>query len=80
LLKGRHEGRLLTDKKAGLLLRDLGISGHRVIKGYKILLTESVREKIHGVARAYRVSSLQDGVARCSHCPGGTAGKLDKGM
>ena len=82
LLKGRHEDRLLTDKKAGLLLRDLGIHGQRVVKGYRILLTESVREKIHGVARAYRISSARDGVARCVHCPGGRPkeGKLNKVM
>jgi hypothetical protein len=68
LLKGRHEERILTSKKVGLLLRDLGIKGERVVKGYRIVLTESNREKIHGNARAYRVISTQDGVVRCNHC------------
>ncbi len=35
LLKGRHDDRVLTDKKVGLLLRALGIHGERVMKGYK---------------------------------------------
>ena len=39
LFKGRHEDRLLTDKRVGLLLRALGIHGQRVVQGYKILLS-----------------------------------------
>ena len=68
LLKGRHDDRVLTDKKVGLLLRDLGIRGERVVKGYKVSLTDAVREQIHRLAEAYQVVSTQDGVARCSHC------------
>jgi hypothetical protein len=75
LLEGRHEERILTNKKVGLVLRDLGIKGERVVKGYRILLTESMRDKIHGIARAYRVISTQDGVARCGHC---TVGKVNE--
>jgi hypothetical protein len=71
LLKGRHEDRVVTDKMVGLLLRALGIHGQRVVKGYRILLTDAVREQIHRIARAYQVLSVQDGVARCRHCPGG---------
>jgi hypothetical protein len=54
-----------------LLLRALGIHGGRVVKGYRVLLTDAVREQIHRVADAYRVVSVQDGIARCRHCPGG---------
>ena len=68
LLEGRHEDRTLTDKKVGLLLRAVGIHGERVVKGYRIELTESVRQQIHRVARAYHVLSAQDGVASCSQC------------
>jgi hypothetical protein len=68
LLTGRHEDRVLTDKKVGLLLRALGIHGERVVKGYKVSLTDAVRERIHRVAEAYRVMSTKDGVARCVHC------------
>jgi hypothetical protein len=70
LLTGRHEDRVLTDKMVGLLLRALGIRGQRVVKGYRVLLTDAVREQIHGIARAYQVLSVQDGLARCRHCPG----------
>lgn len=69
LLAGRHENRTLTDKMVGLLLRALGISGQRVVKGYRISLTDGVREQIHSVARAYQVLSLQDGIAWCPQCP-----------
>lgn len=68
LLKGRHEDRVLTDKKVGLLLSAIGVRGERVVRGYKIVLTESVRQQIHGIARAYQVLSVQDRVRRCEHC------------
>jgi hypothetical protein len=68
LLKARHEDRTLTDKKAGSLLRALGIHAERVVKGYRFVLTESVRQRIHSIAHAYQVLSTQDGVARCCHC------------
>ena len=68
LLKGRHDDRVLTDKKVGLLLRALGIHGQRVVKGYRVSLTDAVREQIHRVANAYQVISTQDGIARCAYC------------
>jgi hypothetical protein len=68
LLEGRHDDRVLTDKKVGLLLRALGIHGERVVKGYKVSLTDGVREQIHRVAEAYQVVAVQDGVTRCVHC------------
>jgi hypothetical protein len=70
LLKGRHEDFNLTDKKVGSALRGLGIRGARVTAGYKVLLTDSVREQIHRVAHAYQALPVQDGIARCRHCPG----------
>jgi hypothetical protein len=70
LLKGRHEDFNLTDKKVGSALRGLGIRSARVTAGYKILLTDSVREQIHRVAHAYQTLPVQDGIARCRHCPG----------
>jgi len=69
LLNGRHEDRVLTDKKAGLLLRALGIHGQRVVKGYRIMLTDAVRTQIHRIAGSYQVVAVQDGIARCRHCP-----------
>jgi hypothetical protein len=62
LLEGRHEDRALTDRMIGSLLRALGIQSQRVVKGYKIMLTDSVRQRIHEVARAYEVISVQDGI------------------
>ncbi len=74
LLKGRHDDRILTDKKVGLLLRALGIHGQRVVQGYRILLTEAARKEIHRIANAFQVISTQDGIARCAHC---RVGKVD---
>jgi hypothetical protein len=68
LLTGRHDDRVLSDKKVGLLLRALGIHGDRVVKGYKVSLIDAVREQIHRVAEAYQVIPAKDGVARCPHC------------
>jgi len=68
LLKGRHEDRILTNKKVGLLFRALGVHGQRVVKGYRISLTDAVREQIHEIARAYQVLPTQDGIVRCHHC------------
>ena len=73
LLMGRHDDRVLTDKKVGLLLRALGIHGERVVKGYKVSLTDGVREQIHRVAEAYQVVAVQDGISRCAHCRIGEA-------
>jgi hypothetical protein len=73
LLTGRHDDRVLTDKKVGLLLRALGIHGERVVKGYKVSLTDGVRAQIHRVAEAYQVVAVQDGVSRCAHCKIGEA-------
>ncbi len=80
LLKGRHEDRALTDKKVGLLLRALGIHGERVTKGYRILLTDSVREQIHAAARDYQVPSTQDGVARCRFCAAKSSKRAELAM
>ena len=68
LLQGRHEDRTLTTKRVGLLLRAVGIHGERVVRGYKIELTDAVRLQLHRIARAYNVLSMQDDIARCAHC------------
>jgi hypothetical protein len=68
LLKGRHEESNLSPKRVGLVLRELGVHGDRVAEGYKIILTDIVRERIHQLAFDYRVLSLEDSVRRCSYC------------
>lgn len=68
LLKGRHEGSMLSEKKVGSVVRDLGIHAERVTKGYRIVLADSVREQIHRLAHAYQVLPMQEGVSRCRHC------------
>ena len=68
LLQGRHEESKLSPKKVGLLLRELGLHGERVAEGYKIILTDVCRERIHKLAFDYRVPTLEDGLCRCRHC------------
>jgi hypothetical protein len=68
LLKGRHEESTVSAKGAGLVLRELGLHGERVAEGYKIVLTDTVRENIHQLAADYSVLSVEDGVHRCRHC------------
>jgi hypothetical protein len=68
LLKGRHEESIMSAKRAGLVLRELGLHGERVAEGYKITLNDVMRERIHRLASDYQVLSV-DGVRRCRHCP-----------
>jgi hypothetical protein len=73
LLKGRHEDSDLSAKRVGLVLRELGVHGARVAEGYRVDLTDVVRESIHRLALDYRVLSVEDGVRRCRFCPTGRA-------
>ena len=68
LLKGRHEESNLSAKRVGLVLRELGVHGERVAEGYKIVLTDAVRERIHQLAFDYQVLAVEDGVRRCRYC------------
>ena len=68
LLKGRHEDRVLTDKKVGTILRDLGLHAIRTQKGYELVLNEEVRVKIHSLAQSYKLPPMREGCAGCAHC------------
>jgi len=69
LLTGRHEESNLSAKQVGLVLRELGVHGERVAEGYKVGLTDVVRQRVHQLAFDYRVLSAEDGVRRCRFCP-----------
>jgi hypothetical protein len=73
LLKGRHEESNLSAKGIGIVLRELGLHGERVAEGYKIVLTNEVRARIHRLAHQFQVTSLEDGTRRCRFCPGESA-------
>ncbi len=70
LLKGRHEEPILSAKEVGSILRELGLHGERMAEGYKVVLTDRVRQHIHRLAQAFQVASLQDAVRRCVFCSG----------
>ena len=73
LLKGRHEESVLSAKRVGLVLRQIGVHGERVAEGYRIVLSDDVRNRIHQVAQGYQVLSLKNDVRRCRYCRGGDA-------
>jgi hypothetical protein len=52
LLIGLHGKLALEDRKGGSWLPELPLQGRRVTKGYKIELTDSVRQQIHALANS----------------------------
>ncbi len=71
ILKGRGEtppaGPELI-KLVGGSLRVLEFFPKRDSKGNAIRLTDSVRRRIHRLARDFQVAAVQEGVALCPHC------------
>jgi len=55
-------------KLVGGLLRVLEFFPRRDSRGWAIRLTDSVRRRIHQLARDYDVAAVQEGVALCAHC------------
>lgn len=74
LLVGRHERPTLTPRRTGAILRQFGIDSQREARGFRIELNDQLRLRIHQIASAYRVVSL-DGTIRCRHCPGAAEGQ-----
>ncbi len=71
ILKGRGETPARDPelfKLVGGILRELGFSPKRESKGYAMRLTDSVRRRIHQLARDHDVAAVQEGVALCPHC------------
>jgi hypothetical protein len=68
ILKGRGESIQLDPREVGNHLRALGLFSERLGRtGRGIRFTSAIRRKIHDLARAYDVRSLQ-GHARCEFC------------
>ena len=68
LLVGRHAGFQVEDRKVGSVLNDLGIQKRRVTKGFRVDLTQETRQRIHRLAFAYRVLSVQSDMNGCAEC------------
>lgn len=68
LLAGRHAEYKFEDRKVGATLKELGIPAHRVTKGFRVELDDTARRRIHQVAAAYRVLSMQPATVRCELC------------
>ena len=66
--RGRNEDQTITAKAVGQPLRGLGLFPVRVTDGYHLVLTNSIREKIHRLAEDYNVPSLDEGTRRCDDC------------
>jgi hypothetical protein len=69
IFEGRGEETRVTDRRAGSLLKGLGLKTERLGKaGRGFRLREGMRERIHRLALAYRVPSIEGGLQRCRHC------------
>ncbi|MFY9532049.1 MAG: hypothetical protein WBC04_14630 [Candidatus Acidiferrales bacterium] len=69
ILAGRGEPIEVTPHSVGHALDDLGLQRElRRKKGYPVVLTLSVRRRIHGLARQIRALPFADGIERCELC------------
>ena len=69
LLSARGEERKIWPKQVGRMIRDLGFETEpRDKQGVRLLLTETVRKKIHKLAYDFAVSSIENPVPGCRHC------------
>lgn len=69
ILVGRGEPIGVTPHKVGRALDDLGLqTERRNMNGYRLLLTETLRRRIHDLAREVGVLPFPDGVERCEIC------------
>jgi len=68
IMKGRGETALLNAKGLGVLVRRLGFKPRRDSTGFAIRLDDMIRRKIHQLARAFDVATVQDGAVMCADC------------
>jgi len=69
IMRGRGEKVELEARAIGEKLRYLGLpTCPRDSRGYKLVLTESVRRRTHELAHDFDVPSVGDGTVRCVHC------------
>jgi hypothetical protein len=69
ILKGRGEALELEPRAVGSHLRALGLFSERLgPAGRGIRFANEIRRKIHKLAQAYEVRSIQDGTDRCEFC------------
>jgi len=69
ILLGRHETVELTPKAVGAILRQkLGLSTERRGPGYRLLLTQDTRSRIHRLAAAHHVLSMLEPIPDCRLC------------
>lgn len=66
--KGRGETAQLEPRAIGHLLRSFGFCLRRDSKGWALALTDTVRRRIHRLARDFDLSAVREGVAMCGHC------------
>jgi hypothetical protein len=74
LLEGGHETHSVTPKMAGSLLRKLGIRGERITAGYKIELSESLRQQymiLRATIRFFRRRTALRAAATARHTRAG---------
>ena len=66
---GRQERLELSPKAVGAILRErLGLCAERCATGYRLMLTENVRRRIHQLAAGYNVLSMLKSADGCPSC------------
>lgn len=66
---GRHEHLELSPKAVGAIIRErLGLYTERCAAGYRLMLTENVRRRIHQLAAGYNVLSMLKSADGCPFC------------
>ena len=68
ILSGGGEAMLLNAREVGAKLRSLNLFTERDATGYAFRLLNENRSRVHELARAYDVPSVQEGVNGCAHC------------
>ena len=66
---GRQERLELSPKAVGAIIRErLGLCAERCAAGYRLMLTENVRRRIHQLAAGYNVLSMLKSADGCQSC------------
>jgi hypothetical protein len=81
VLKGRGETIRLKPRKVGSILDSLSVPRKRGSRGFRVLLTDAVRRRLHSLARDHQVEPVRERTADCALCKEifGTVTDADRG-
>lgn len=71
ILGGRGDYRKIEAREVGHRIKQLGlVTEARNSKGFRLVLTQPVRRRVHELARSLAVPTIQNSVVRCEDCQG----------